>query len=77
MFYRIILFFNYTDNYFSNTLINKKDGTFLNSGDTIVMIQGNVSSILKKERVVLNLIQRLSGIASILWEDDMKMMRGK
>ena len=39
-----------------------KDGTFLNSGDTIAMIQGDVNSILKKERVILNLIQRLCGI---------------
>ena len=51
---------------FSDCVIDDlvKDGTFLNSGDTIVMIQGNVSSILKKERVILNLIQRLSGIAT-------------
>ena len=40
------------------------DGASLNSGDIITMIQGDVSSILKKERVILNLIQRLSGIAS-------------
>jgi len=51
---------------FSDCVIDDlaEDGTFLNSGDTIVMIQGNVSSILKKERVILNLIQRLSGIAT-------------
>ena len=51
---------------FSDCVIDDlvKDGTFLNSGDTIVIIQGNVSSILKKERVILNLIQRLSGIAT-------------
>ena len=51
---------------FSDCVIDDlaKDGTFLNSGDTIAMIQGNVNSILKKERVILNLIQRLSGIAT-------------
>ena len=51
---------------FSDCMIDDlvKDGTFLNSDDTIAMIQGNVSSILKKERVILNLIQRLSGIAT-------------
>ena len=51
---------------FSDCVIDDlvEDGTFLNSGDTIAMIQGNVNSILKKERVILNLIQRLSGIAT-------------
>jgi len=51
---------------FSDCVIDDlaEDGTFLNSDDTIATIQGNVSSILKKERVILNLIQRLSGIAT-------------
>ena len=40
------------------------DGDSLNSGDIIASISGGVNNILKKERVVLNLIQRLSGIAS-------------
>ena len=40
------------------------DGESLNRGDVIASIHGNIDIILKKERVVLNLIQRLSGIAS-------------
>ena len=40
------------------------DGENLNQGDIIVAMHGNIDTILKKERVVLNLIQRLSGIAS-------------
>jgi nicotinate-nucleotide pyrophosphorylase (carboxylating) len=41
-----------------------KDGTEVKPGDTIATIEGNISSILKGERVALNFIQRLSGIAS-------------
>jgi nicotinate-nucleotide pyrophosphorylase (carboxylating) len=41
-----------------------KDGTPVKSGDVILLISGNVRSILKAERVALNFIQRLSGIAS-------------
>ena len=40
------------------------DGESLKRGDTIAVMSGNIDTILKKERVVLNLIQRLSGIAS-------------
>ena len=55
---------------FSDCVIDDiaKDGTCLQSGDIITTIQGGVSSILKKERVVLNLIQRLSGIASTTYQ---------
>ena len=42
----------------------KDDGSKLNQGDVIANISGNINTILKKERVVLNLIQRLCGIAS-------------
>ena len=40
------------------------DGESLGEGDIIATMHGNIDTILKKERVVLNLIQRLSGIAS-------------
>ncbi len=40
------------------------DGESLDQGDIIATMHGNIDTILKKERVVLNLIQRLSGIAS-------------
>lgn len=49
-----------------NYIIN--DGETLNQGDIIAEIKGSIDKILKKERVVLNLIQRLSGIASITYE---------
>ncbi len=41
-----------------------KDGTKVQPGDIVATIFGNVISILKAERVALNFLQRLSGIAS-------------
>lgn len=42
-----------------------KDGTAIKSGDIPGTIIGSVTSILKAERVALNFLQRLSGIASL------------
>ncbi len=41
-----------------------RDGEWLEAGDTIAVITGPVASILEGERVILNLIQRMSGIAT-------------
>jgi nicotinate-nucleotide pyrophosphorylase (carboxylating) len=41
-----------------------KDGAKVQPGDIVATILGNVRSILKAERVALNLLNRLSGIAS-------------
>jgi nicotinate-nucleotide pyrophosphorylase (carboxylating) len=41
-----------------------KDGNRVRPGDIILNISGSIRSILKAERVALNFIQRLSGIAS-------------
>ncbi len=41
-----------------------KDGTRVKSGDIAATIMGRVASILKTERVALNFLQQLSGIAS-------------
>ena len=40
------------------------DGANVKPGDIIATVSGNVTGILKAERVVLNFLQRLSGIAS-------------
>jgi nicotinate-nucleotide pyrophosphorylase (carboxylating) len=45
-----------------NILIS--DGTEVKPGDVVAIIEGKTSSILKAERVALNFLQRLSGIAS-------------
>jgi nicotinate-nucleotide pyrophosphorylase (carboxylating) len=47
-----------------NFKILLKDGTKLHSGDIIGTVTGNARSILKAERVALNFLQKLSGIAS-------------
>ncbi|MBM4446882.1 MAG: carboxylating nicotinate-nucleotide diphosphorylase [Chloroflexi bacterium] len=41
-----------------------KDGTEVKPSDVIARIEGKTSNILKAERVALNFLQRLSGIAS-------------
>ena len=46
----------------SNILI--KDGTEIKPGDIVAKIEGKIASILKAERVALNFLQHLSGIAS-------------
>ncbi len=42
-----------------------QDGAAIRTGDIAGIVSGNVSSILKAERVVLNFLQRLSGIATL------------
>ena len=42
-----------------------KDGTELNIGQKIAQIDGNARQLLKLERILLNLLQRLSGIATL------------
>jgi nicotinate-nucleotide pyrophosphorylase (carboxylating) len=43
----------------------RKDGSEVNAGDSVIDIEGQVSSMLKAERVALNFLQRLSGIATL------------
>ncbi|MFH1536816.1 MAG: carboxylating nicotinate-nucleotide diphosphorylase [Patescibacteria group bacterium] len=42
----------------------KKDGVRVKKGDRILTITGNVKDILKTERVALNVLSRMSGIAT-------------
>jgi len=49
------------------------DGAKINKGDLIANLTGPVNIMLQKERVVLNLIQRLSGIASRAFELSQKL----
>ncbi|MCK9330718.1 MAG: carboxylating nicotinate-nucleotide diphosphorylase [Candidatus Cloacimonetes bacterium] len=43
----------------------RKDGDMLKIGETFAKVEGYSSSILKGERVALNFLQRLSGIATL------------
>ncbi len=45
--------------------INSDDGDFLLRGDVIGIIRGPAQDILSRERVMLNLVQRLCGIATV------------
>jgi len=42
----------------------KKDGTFLKKGTIIMEVSGTAAKILGAERTLLNLLQRMSGVAS-------------
>jgi len=42
----------------------KKDGDFVQEGDVVLKVTGSVQSILTAERLVLNCMQRMSGIAT-------------
>jgi nicotinate-nucleotide pyrophosphorylase (carboxylating) len=56
--------FNIIDNKI-NVTFNVKDGDEVKKGTKIAYIKGKTKSILKGERLALNLLQRMSGIASI------------
>ncbi|WP_028785038.1 carboxylating nicotinate-nucleotide diphosphorylase [Thalassobacillus devorans] len=43
----------------------KQDGNELHAGDEIARAYGNMASLLKGERVILNLLQRMSGMATL------------
>jgi len=43
---------------------NVKDGDYVKKGDIIARIEGKTKAILKAERTALNLLQRMSGIAT-------------
>jgi nicotinate-nucleotide pyrophosphorylase (carboxylating) len=44
--------------------ILKKDGDWVQKGDVVFVLNGSARSILTTERVVLNIMQRMSGIAT-------------
>src|SRR5690606_12476176 len=45
-----------------------EDGAIIKPGDIVLTVAGNAQSILKAERLVLNIMQRMSGIATHTWE---------
>ncbi|UOQ94500.1 carboxylating nicotinate-nucleotide diphosphorylase [Halobacillus shinanisalinarum] len=48
-----------------NVQLLKKDGDAISQGETIAIANGEWASLLKGERVILNLVQRMSGIATL------------
>ena len=59
-----LLIFNIVD---SNLKVNQMiaSGASITKGDIVLTVEGSAQSILKAERLVLNMMQRMSGIASI------------
>ncbi|OZT12103.1 nicotinate-nucleotide diphosphorylase (carboxylating) [Priestia aryabhattai] len=53
----------------------KRDGEHVKAGDIIAKVHGPIQAILTGERVILNLIQRMSGIATMTFQAR-KMMEG-
>ena len=45
-----------------------RDGAVIKPGDVVMKVTGSAQSILKAERLVLNIMQRMSGIATHTWE---------
>ena len=45
-------------------IIKKKEGSYIRKGDIVAIIEGNLKNILIGERVALNFISHISGIAS-------------
>ena len=45
-------------------IIKKKEGSYIRKGDIVAIIEGNLKNILKGERVALNFVSHISGIAS-------------
>lgn len=45
-----------------------EDGTYVNNGDLILRVEGSSRSILKAERVALNILQRMSGISTLSYQ---------
>ncbi|MBN1132874.1 MAG: carboxylating nicotinate-nucleotide diphosphorylase [Bacteroidales bacterium] len=45
-------------------IIHLQDGTSVEYGDIVLDVEGNAQSILQCERLVLNVVQRMSGIAT-------------
>ena len=44
------------------------DGDFFSAGDSLLTLEGNTQSILSLERILLNVLQRMSGIATVTQE---------
>ena len=45
-------------------IVKKKDGSFVKKGSLVAIIQGNIQNILIEERVALNFLSHISGVAT-------------
>ena len=49
------------------------DGAYVKPGDVAFVVSGKVQSLLQTERLVLNIMQRMSGIATTLMPNTVKV----
>lgn len=52
------------EDYGISVIFNLNDGSEINNGDLLFLIEGNARNILLLERTVLNLLMRMSGVAT-------------
>ena len=50
---------------FDSAALLKRDGDFCTAGEIIATVEGNARTLLERERVSLNFLQRLSGVATL------------
>lgn len=48
----------------AKVIFSKRDGEFVEKGDLVLEFEGNARHLLTTERTILNIIQRLSGVAT-------------
>lgn len=53
------------DEIFDRVILLKRDGDFCQPGELIATVEGNARTLLERERVSLNFLQRLSGVATL------------
>jgi nicotinate-nucleotide pyrophosphorylase (carboxylating) len=53
------------DQMFDHVILLKHDGDRCVDGDTLATVEGNARTLLERERVSLNFLQRLSGVATL------------
>jgi nicotinate-nucleotide pyrophosphorylase (carboxylating) len=60
-----------------NLNIYLKDGSVIRPGDVVLIVEGRIRALLQAERTVLNIMQRMSGIATITrrYADEVKGLK--
>ncbi len=47
-------------------IIAKKSGSYVKNGEIVIVLKGDIKTILKLERTILNIFQRMSGITTFI-----------
>ncbi|WP_404802404.1 carboxylating nicotinate-nucleotide diphosphorylase [Bacillus shivajii] len=57
--------------------VEKRDGEEFVEGDVLAVVQGPISDLLTSERVLLNLVQRMSGVATLTRKASEQLIESK